>query len=299
MTFDSAPAGLKDDFVKKGPSDSTTSLTKEKESVPHGDAEENGVDVIIDEDTPRTWSWFSRNRGFVRRAKLCAFALLILAWWISATVLPATRHRWIVQTFFAWSFVAIIAFRFIPNSVVARPVQAVWVPLVERPFFAFPRYARYGMGWLALVAIIIGSAFGFGLENVGLSWTISFFGYTLIIHVFCHSPLIPILWGQGTNYSDRAISVLGLVVFQFGFWATSKHRSHIEWRTVIVGLFTQQAIALFVLKTGAGFHMFRWIANLASDFSNQGLVGAAFFFDQDTVETKHWFFINVVSHMRL
>ena len=108
--------------------------------------------------------------------------------------------------------------------------------------------------------------------------------------------LIPILRGQGTNYSDRAISVLGLVIFQLGFWATSKHRSHIQWRTVIVGLFTQQAIALFVLKTGAGLHMFRWIANLASDFSNQGLVGATFFFDQDTVETKHWFFVNVVSH---
>lgn len=170
MTFDSAPVGLKGDFVKKGPSDSTTSLTKEKESVPHGDAEENGVDVVIDEDTPRIWSWFSGNRGFVRRVKLSIFALLILAWWISATVIPATRHRWIVQTFFAWSFIAIIAFRFVPNSIVARPVRAVWVPLVERPFFAFPRYARYGMGWLALVAIVMGCAFGFGLENVSLPW---------------------------------------------------------------------------------------------------------------------------------
>jgi len=119
------------------------------------------------------------------------------------TVLPATRHRWIVQTFFAWSFIAIIAFRFVPNSVVARPVEAIWVPLVERPFFALPRCVRYGMGWLALVAIVMGCAFGFELEN-------------------------------GTKYGDRAISVLGLVVFQSGFWATSKHRSHIQWHTVIV-----------------------------------------------------------------
>jgi hypothetical protein len=64
----------------------------------------------------------------------------------------------------------------------------------------------------------------------------------------------------------------------------------------MVGLFFQQAIALFVLKSGAGFHMFRWIATLASDFLNQGLVGSAFFFDQDTVNTKHWLFVNLVRH---
>ena len=108
--------------------------------------------------------------------------------------------------------------------------------------------------------------------------------------------LTRVLWNQGTNYGDRAISVLGLVLFQFGFWATSKHRSRIQWHTVIVSLFTQQAIALFVLKTGAGFHLFMWIANLASDFSSQGLVGAVFFFDQDTVQNKHWLFVNGVCH---
>ena len=34
---------------------------------------------------------------------------------------------------------------------------------------------------------------------------------------------------QGTSYGDRAISVLGLVVFQFGFWLTSNNRSQIPW----------------------------------------------------------------------
>lgn len=90
--------------------------------------------------------------------------------------------------------------------------------------------------------------------------------------------------------------MLGLIIFQFEFWATSKHRSHIQWDTVIVGLFMQQAIALFVLKSGAGFHIFRWLATLTSDFLNQALVGAAFFFDQNTVNTDHWFFVNVVRH---
>lgn len=63
--------------------------------------------------------------------------------------------------------------------------------------------------------------------------------------------------------------------------------------TVIVGLFLQQVIALFVLKTGAGFSLFHWIATLAGDFLNQALPAAAFFFDADTIG-KHWFFVNTV-----
>jgi concentrative nucleoside transporter, CNT family len=288
MKSDGVSLAAQEDVPEKKSSLSTTSLPNEKQDVPNGD--EAVIDVSIDKDLDVQPSWFIRNRDLVRRVKLCALAALILAWWISATVLRDTRHRWIVQTLFAWSFIAIIAFRFIPNSVVTRPVEAVWIPLVQRPFFALPKFVRYGVGWLALLAIIMGSAFGFKVENVGyLRLTLSKYIYIVDIH-----PLIRALWSQGTNYGDRAISVLGLVVFQFGFWATSRHRSHIQWQTVIVGLFMQQAIALFVLKSGAGFHLFNWLATLATDFLNKGLVGAAFFFDQDTVNTKHWFFVNVV-----
>ena len=64
--------------------------------------------------------------------------------------------------------------------------------------------------------------------------------------------------------------------------------------TIIVGLFLQQAIALFVLKTAAGFSIFKWIATLAGDFLSQALAGAVFFFDQDTIN-KGWFFVNTVQ----
>jgi len=119
------------------------------------------------------------------------------------------------------------------------------------------------LGWLCLIGIVFGSAFGFPLE-------------------------------QSTNYGDRAISVLGLVVFQFCFWISSKARKQVPWRTVIVGLFLQQAIALFVLKTGAGFSIFHWIATLASDFLEQSQAGATFFFDAATVQ-KGWFFVNTLA----
>jgi CNT family concentrative nucleoside transporter len=166
---------VQEDIIEK--KSSTESLSREERGVSHlsGDAEANlNEDTMIgfNKNEP---SWLSRNHSLVRRLRLFALAALILGWWISATVLHATRHRWIVQTFFAWSFIAIIAFRFIPNSIVTRPVEAVWIPLIQKPFFALPNYVRHGLGWLALLAIVLGSAFGFELENVRQSLFLFFF----------------------------------------------------------------------------------------------------------------------------
>ncbi|KAL1704553.1 Na+ dependent nucleoside transporter C-terminus-domain-containing protein [Schizophyllum commune] len=202
---------------------------------------------------------YTRLRPFI----LVGLIVLIGGWWISATVLPATRHRWIVQTFWAWFFILVIAFRFIPNSVVTRPVEAVWIPCVQKPWFSLPYYVRLAIGWLCLIGIVFGSAFGFPLE-------------------------------QNSTYGDRAISVLGLFVFQCGFWLSSKHRKQVPWPTVIVGLFLQQAIALFVLKSSAGFDIFSWIATLAADFLEQSQAGSGFFFDAETT-AKGWFFVNTLG----
>lgn len=156
-----------------------------------------------------------------------------------------------------------IAFRFIPNSVVTRPVEAVWIPCVQKPWFSLPYYVRLTVGWLCLLGIVFGSAFGFPLE-------------------------------ANSTYGDRAISVLGLFVFQCCFWLASKHRSQVPWPTVIVGLFIQQAIALFVLKSSAGFDIFSWIATLAADFLAQSHAGSGFFFDAETT-AKGWFFVNTLG----
>ncbi|KAK0195230.1 Na+ dependent nucleoside transporter C-terminus-domain-containing protein [Armillaria mellea] len=208
------------------------------------------------DDTP---TFYQRFRPFI----LGAVAMVILGWWISSIVLKATRHRWIVQTLFAWFFILVIAFRFIPNRVVSDPVSAVWMPCVQEPWYKLDRKLRLAIGWLCLLGIVFGSAFGFKLEN-------------------------------GSSYGDRAISVLGLFIFQCGFVISSKSRSTIPWPTVIVGLFIQQAIALFVLKSGAGFSIFNWIATLAADFLSQSKAGATFFFDADTV-AKSWFFVNTLA----
>jgi len=170
-----------------------------------------------------------------------------------------------VQTIFAWSLLFIIAFRFIPNSVVTRPVSAVWFPFVQEPWYRVPRNIRLTAGWICLLVIVLGSAFGFPLTG-------------------------------NSDYGHRAISVLGLLVFQCSFYLSSVNRSAISWPTVIVGLFLQQTVALVVLKTGAGFSFFRYIADLAYDFLSEAKVGAQFFFDAETI-AKNWFFVNTFASL--
>jgi len=230
----------------------------EEKGLPTNGNPHAGVDELVEERS-KSDLLYEKYRTYI----LISLALVILGWWISATVLEATRHRWIVQTVCAWAFLAIIAFRFIPNHVVTRPVEAVWIPCVQTPWGKLPYRARLAIGWLCLLGTVFGSAFGFRLEEF-------------------------------TTYGDRAISVLGLFIFQFCFWATSRHRQAIEWSTVIVGLFLQQVVAMFVLKSGAGFAIFKWIATLASDFLGSSERGAAFFFDEEIIK-KHWFFVNTLA----
>ncbi|KAJ7782883.1 Na+ dependent nucleoside transporter C-terminus-domain-containing protein [Mycena metata] len=258
VAYEAAP--VTSEPVQRKGSRSTASLN-EKQVHPVTDHENMLAKDTEEVEAARTrrQETYHKLRPFI----LTGVALVILGWWISATILKATRHRWIVQSIFAWFFILVIIFRYVPASVVSKPVGAVWNPLIQEPWYRLSYPIRLSIGVLCLLAIIFGSAFGFPLE-------------------------------ANTNYGDRAISVVGLFIFQFGFFLASSNRKAIPWPTVIVGLFIQQAIALFVLKSGAGFHLFNWIATLASDFLAQGLVGAAFFFDAETI-TKHWFFVNTLG----
>lgn len=56
---------------------------------------------VAEESKEHRHEFYARYRPFI----LGALALLILAWWISSLVLEATRHRWIVQSIFAWFFI--------------------------------------------------------------------------------------------------------------------------------------------------------------------------------------------------
>lgn len=57
---------------------------------------------------------------------------------------------------------------------------------------------------------------------------------------------------QDNTRANRAVSLFGLAVIVFAMWATSRDRKKIQWHTVIVGMFVQFVVALFVLRSGVG-----------------------------------------------
>ena len=65
------------------------------------------------------------------------------------------------------------------------------------------------------------------------------------------------------NYRNRGISIAGLVIFYIVLYITSANRKKIVWRTVLVGLFCQYMLALFVLRTQTGYDIFNFISFLA------------------------------------
>ena len=81
----------------------------------------------------------------------------------------------------------------------------------------------------------------------------------------------------------KVISILGIFIFQLCLYICSAHHSRIQWHIIIIGLFIQQFIGVFVLKTRAGYDIFNWIITLASDFLSQSQGAAAFFLSEDIV----------------
>jgi len=106
--------------------------------------------------------------------------------------------------------------------------------------------------------------------------------------------------GRGNTRADRAVSLFGLAVFLFMLWATSRNRKKIIWHTVIVGMLVQFIIALFVLRSGAGYDIFNFISTLARDllgFASDGVIflTAQDFYDMTSpIAPGNWFLVSVV-----
>ena len=76
---------------KQFTSDSSSVLNKTNDD----EAEKGTPQKDVEEIKGHSWTSYERLRPFI----LASLALLILGWWISSIVLPATRHRWFVFSF--------------------------------------------------------------------------------------------------------------------------------------------------------------------------------------------------------
>ena len=116
---------------------------------------------------------------------------------------------------------------------------------------------------------------------------------------------------QDNTRANRAVSLFGLAVIIFVMWLTSRNRKLVVWRTVIVGMFVQFIVALFVLRSSVGcktflapfcpalliahlVNIFAFISELANDLLGFANKGTAFLTDKTIPATVHWFLISVL-----
>ena len=81
----------KQNIVERKPSTSDSSSVHKQTTNP-AEVEKGTLQEDAEETKEHSWTSYERLRPFI----LVGIALVILGWWISSIVLPATRHRWFV-----------------------------------------------------------------------------------------------------------------------------------------------------------------------------------------------------------
>lgn len=114
-----------------------------------------------------------------------------------------------------------------------------------------------------------------------------------VIAVFLLGSFVPAETKDNTR-SNRAISLFGLLVIIFAMWATSKHRRAVKWQTVLVGMLVQFIIALFVLRTKAGYDIFSFLGELAGDLLGFAGQGTAFLLSTTVADLPGAFLVSVI-----
>lgn len=153
-------------------------------------------------------------------------------------------------------------FNFVPSSLVMRPVRAVWKLTAGQVYDRTPAKLHQ-----PLAAVIAVAAFLIGT-------------------------FVPEETGDNTR-ANRAVSVFGLVVMLFVLTITSRNWKIIPWHTVIGGMLSQFVIAVFVLRTKAGYDIFKFISDMARQllgFAKDGLI----FLTSEDFAASPWFFTSVI-----
>ncbi|KAL5350505.1 hypothetical protein ACLOAV_004074 [Pseudogymnoascus australis] len=206
--------------------------------------------------------FMAKYRKEIRIASHVLFGVVMTGWWIAGLVLHRKDYGWLIP-FLLWLFIMIRLVTFyVPSRYALIPVAFLWKNIVQRVVYMIPPRFRLPLGAIGTIAVIL----------VG----------TMVTEETADN-----------TRSNRAVSCFGLLVFIFLFWATSKNRKLIKWHTVIVGMLAQFILAVFVLRTKAGYDIFNFIAYLAKTllgFANKGTI----FLTNEKALTLNWFLFNVI-----
>ncbi|KAF1935559.1 H+/nucleoside cotransporter-like protein [Clathrospora elynae] len=187
---------------------------------------------------------------------------LFTGWWIASVIVHRKDKNWLIPFLFWLAIMIRLITLHIPITIVTKPMHWVWANTGTRFANLVPEKMRVPAAALLTISVIIVGAFA-SEES------------------------------EDNTRANRAVSLFGLAVFIFGFWATSRNRSKIVWHTVIVGMLFQFIVALFVLRTKAGFDIFNFISELARlllGFADDGVV----FLTNKSVPNLGWFLTGVI-----
>ncbi|RJE24182.1 nucleoside cotransporter [Aspergillus sclerotialis] len=229
-------------------------------SLDNKDAEEEGRN-------PPEQAWYKKDRywRYFRHWKLAFFIavwILFTGWWITGLIFHRYDLGWLIPFLIYLALTLRLIFLFVPISIVTRPMRFVWSH-TARPFVRLiPERLRIPSAALLTIAVILIGSF-VSKES------------------------------QDNTRENRAVSLFGLIVFLFCLWLTSRSHRKVNWHTVIVGMLVQFIIALFVLRTKAGYDIFNFISELARDLLGFAKEGVEFLTDAD-IAAKSWFLISVI-----
>ncbi|KAL3423586.1 h+ nucleoside cotransporter [Phlyctema vagabunda] len=211
---------------------------------------------------PKNW-----HRGYLTRYRWAVHLFIWMfftGWWISTLVTKIARDQlgWL-KPFLLWLAISLRLLTFhVPVTPVFRLIKLVWRNTISRGVQMIPARLRLPLGAFGAFAVIMVGTFA--TEETA-----------------------------DNTLENRAISLFGLAVFIFVFWATSHKRSLINWQAVIVGMLAQFILALFVLRTKAGYDIFNFIAFLASSLLGYAAEGTAFLTSEASMKELGWFVLNV------
>ncbi|KAL2671617.1 hypothetical protein Neosp_014207 [[Neocosmospora] mangrovei] len=199
---------------------------------------------------------FYRHRRIISHVVMfCLFT----GWWVASLVLHRHDRNWVVP-FLIWLGIMLrLAFFYVSVRYVTDPIRWVWQHTALPIYMAIPnKYHDFAGGLLTFSVMAVGS---FVSEEVA-----------------------------DNTRANRAVSLFGIAFVIFGFWATSTHRRHVNWRTVSAGMLSQYVIGLFVLRTQVGYDIFSFIAHRAGDLLSFARKGVAFLMTAEISELTMFFF---------
>ncbi|KAG5985483.1 hypothetical protein E4U54_006022, partial [Claviceps lovelessii] len=230
----------------------------------YSDHEKLGAAVASTADGDVTSSSDRRHRFYRRYRPFfhLAYFLFFTGWWIASLVLHRHDMNWVVP-FLLWLAISLrLLFFYLPSRHLSAAIRWLWQHSALVIYHALPAKWRTPVGAVgALAVVVVGT---FASQEVA-----------------------------DNSRANRAISLLGMLLMVAVFWLTSKHRRRVNWRTVIVGMLAQYIIGLFVLRTGVGYDVFRFVADRAGDLLAFARQGVAFLTDDKTAELP-WFFLGVI-----